>query len=168
MPSFVAQDQGTHGVHRTIVDVTAQDTVVCSADDFGEQKHLQFETHAEDSSAEAKGGETPMRADKLAAKAFHGTTEQARVLLFLGKPEVHQRSNVLRASAKGLGIMRDETGGTAAIAELKLLERWEDAGEGVEVEPNRGVPIRLGSVGLVLAEVLDPAVSVHKSLCITK
>src|SRR6266581_3218916 len=76
MPGFVPQDQRAHRLERLIIDMPSKHPIICGAHQFGQEENLKFKAHSQNPSARAKGRETPVRLNPLAAKAAHGLSEQ--------------------------------------------------------------------------------------------
>ncbi len=66
--------------------------------------------------------------------------------------------------AKGVGVVGDQRGRPAAVAEAELLDRTQHGREHVRRNIERRVPIRLRAVLFVAREVLNPFGVIHNSL----
>src|SRR5256885_4394146 len=92
------------------------------------------------------------------------------MLFLFREPQIHQQPDVRRSSAKPFRIMRNETCRSAPIPKLKLLERGQNASNGVQVHCDRRLPIRFGTIESVSKKMINPVGRVHSPtsiLCYT-
>jgi hypothetical protein len=113
-----------------VLDVAAEDSVVGCADDFGEEEDLEFVADAEDFAGEAEGGEAPVTLDFFAAETLDGAAEEAGVFAFFSEPMIDDALEFGADGGKGMGVVGDEGGRTASVAEFELFERAENFVEG--------------------------------------
>ncbi len=76
MTRLVAENQSAHASYSHILGVAAQDTIVCSAHQFGERQNLQFKTDAQVAAAPAKSRVAPMRFYSATAKTIDRQAQQ--------------------------------------------------------------------------------------------
>src|SRR5438105_4429511 len=78
------------------------------------------------------------------------------MLALFSKPKIDQLAHLGRRAAKLFGIAGDQRSRTAAIVQLKLLERSYQQMHSVRQDDEWRVPIRLGPIESVAREVSDP------------
>ena len=163
MARFVAQDQPAHVGERRVGRMTAQDPIVRGADQFGEQQDLQFECDTQHTAAQTKRRETPVRRNAAASEAVYRATEQPGVFGLLRKPEINDRPHLIAAAPEPFGVVSDQRGRAAAVAEPELLQRGEERGEDFRPDGYGRGPVRFRTVASVPFEVRYPFCVVHGS-----
>src|SRR5688572_23694295 len=78
------------------------------------------------------------------------------MLALFAKPFVDKLAHLFGRAAEPLRIAGDETRGTAAIAQLKLFQGADQLLLDGRAHDDRLLPIGLGAVEAIAAEMLDP------------
>src|ERR1051326_6475631 len=114
----------------------SENFVIGGTDQFGQQQDLKFGPNADQAATNTERAEAPMRFDASATEAQHGLAEQARMLPLLFEPKSRQeacfRGRILILSR----VPGNERGGTAAVAEFKLLNPREPLSDEVRPQNN--------------------------------
>jgi hypothetical protein len=86
---------------------------------------------------------------------------------FLGKPHINDSAHFRRAVPESIGVISDQGGRPAAIAQAELLDRFDEWRGNSRLERHRRRPVRLGAMGAIACKMRNPFGMVHNFLWIS-